>query len=848
MRSLPPFFRLIPMLAATLMACSSNRPPSVSEILLDPSVTVPPCASVNVSVTANDPEGAKLKYTFVVVDANDANLNPVPNAFVTQNGAKASFVISPSLTVNTSVRVRLGVSDGVNSITALSQPITLLGGTQQPCGSIEGQVRPGVRFSSLIARTPSSTEFVPDEAIVKLKPEGLRSADLSSRVDRIAFVRPVTGDSGIVRRSAARGSSAAQGQSPNSSSEIVRADSARGRETLTWIEQLRARPDVQYAEPNLILHAQAVPTDPLYAGGATPERSQRWNYEMLNLPNAWDQTTGSGDVIVAVIDTGLLWSQTDPTRRHPDFDCEVAPGVPKVLPGFDVLQNTNDAYDSDPTGLYHGTHVAGTVGACANNAQGGVGVAWGARILPVRALNGRGGTVADIARAIYWSVGASIPASFGSGANVPVNPNPANIINMSLGGRGEASKTLQDAIDTATNRGTVVVVAAGNNGVDASTFLPANQRGVIAIGALGPTKTRPSYSNYGPSVSLVAPGGDQGLQRRTEDGVLSSIGVCPKDASGATIPGCGISVPPNFEYGFEQGTSMASPHVAGVIALMMSAQPGLRVPTDPTHNWVRVAGLLRDASSLTGLALCERGCGAGLLDANKAITNALNNTDIGPYLVQIQSVGSSGTTYGSIDLAAGMSTVTFAVQNQGTQTASIDLNPNGPGLAVSPRQASLAPDAVLTATLSLDRSNLPQGSYGSSIVLSYGTRNLVLPVYYAQGGPGVIADPSNVRVRLYRRDYTCQSNQQRLNFPGLSVEQDGGFRFSNLEPGIYDLIAYRLNADKADGAVVSELGRLNEIAVGTPDVRLQNQDVTLEAVNLTLGPEQPASTKCNPKN
>jgi serine protease len=843
MHSKTPFLTLVPILTAILTACPGNRVPSVSSIALDPNTTVQPCASVKVSVTASDPEGAKLKYAFDVVDANDTSLAPLPNASVTQNGPSASFVISPSPSANTSVRVRLEVSDGANSITTLSQPVTLLGGAEQPCGSIEGQVRPGVRFAGASAGMPSDAQFVPDEAIVKLKPEALRPTDLSSRTDRIAFARPVTGASGIVRRDAARALSL------NPNPETVRADSARGLETLAWIAQLRARPDVLYAEPNLILRAQVVPNDPLYAGGATPTRSQRWHYEMLNLPAAWDQTTGSADVTVAVIDTGLLWSATDPARRHPDFDCEVAPGKPKVLPGFDFLNNDADSYDSDPGADYHGTHVAGTVGACANNAQGGVGVAWGARILPIRALNQGGGSIENIARAIYWAVGASIPASFGSGTNIPLNPNPANIINMSLGGRGQPSKTLQEAIDTATGRGAVVVVAAGNDGVDASNFLPANQQGVIAIGALGPTRARASYSNYGPIVSLMAPGGDQGLQRRPEDGVLSSIGVCPKDADGVTLPGCGVSVVPNFDYGFEQGTSMASPHVAGVVALMMSAQASLRAPADPAHNWVRVAGLLRDASSLSGLSLCERGCGAGLLDANKAITNAVNNTDTGPFLVQIKDSGVAGTTYGPIDLGSSLTTASFAVRNEGTASATVNLSPSGPGLTVSPRQASLAPGEVLAATVTLERSTLAQGSYGSNITMSYGlNRSLVMPVYYTQGGPGLLSDTSNVRVRLYRRDYTCQSDQQRLNFPGLGVDQDGGFRFSNLEPGTYDLVAYRLRSDTPDGAGVSELGRLNEIGIGASGLQVQAQDLTLETVNLTIGAEQPTSTRCNPKN
>ena len=835
MRSFRPSPTLTATIAILLVACSGNQTPMVSSIALTPNGTVQPCASVDINVTASAAQGAKLKYAYAVVDASDASLTPRSDAVVASNGSSASFAISPSPNLNATVRVRVEISDGPRTITALSAPITVLGGPGQPCGSIEGRVRPSIQFFGLSAGTPAGAEFVPNEAIVKLKPENLRPSDLTSSRDRISFARPIAGGAGVIERQGARPLSL--------EARSVRADSPIGLETLRWIAALRARPDVESAEPNLILRAQTVPADPLYAGGPNPARSQRWHYEMLNLPAAWDQSLGAG-ATVAVIDTGLLWSQTDPARRHPDFDCQVAPGVPKVLPGFDFLQGDADPYDSDPGAEYHGTHVAGTVGACANNALGGVGVAWNARILPIRALSQRGGSLEDIARAIYWAIGASIPASFGSGANVPVNPNPANVINMSLGGQGKPSQVLQDAIDAATARGAVVVVAAGNDGIDASGFLPANQQGVIAVGALGPTRSRTSYSNYGPTVSLMAPGGDQGLQHRTEDGVLSSIGVCPKDADGANVIGCGTSVNPNFDFGFEQGTSMASPHVAGTVALMMGAQPSLLNPIDPAHNWVRVAGMLRDASSLTGLSLCQRGCGAGLLDASKAVTNAINDTGTGPLLVQRDA----GTAAGGLDLGSSLSAASFSVQNLGTETASVSLNSSSPGLSVSPRQASVAPGEVLRVTVNLQRFGLTEGAYGSSIALSYGNRSFVQPVYYIQGGPGTLADATNVRVRLYRRDYACQSNEQRLNFPGLGVDQDGHFRFGTLENGTYDLVAYRLSNDGTDGAGVTELGRLDDIEVGNQGLRLQAQDVALEAVNLTIGAERPASRACIPKN
>ncbi|RZJ84565.1 MAG: peptidase S8, partial [Massilia sp.] len=262
-----------------------------------------------------------------------------------------------------------------------------------------------------------------------------------------------------------------------------------GRKHLQEVEKLAAEmmardPEIEYAEPDRIMTHMATANDPYYA--------QQWHYTDatggLRLPTAWDKSTGLG-VVVAVIDTGY--------RPHADLSGQ-------FLAGYDFIStaaigndgNGRDSDASDPGdwvaagecgagspasgSSWHGTHVAGTVAAKTNNSLGVAGVAYNAKIVPVRVLGKCGGYTSDIADAITWSSGGTV-------SGVPANANKAKVLNMSLGGTGACDATTQNAINGARSRGSVVVVAAGNDNMNVSNASPANCSGVIAVAATGKT-------------------------------------------------------------------------------------------------------------------------------------------------------------------------------------------------------------------------------------------------------------------------------------------------------------------------------------------------------------------------
>jgi subtilisin family serine protease len=265
------------------------------------------------------------------------------------------------------------------------------------------------------------------------------------------------------------------------------------------------------------------------------------------------------------------------------------------LPGDPTVQ-----FQFKPS-TWHGTHVAGTIAAVTNNAAGVSGTAPNAKLLPVRVATYGGGLQSDIAAAIRWAAGETVDG-------VP-NPNPADVINMSVGGVGACPLVYQQAIDAARASGSIVVASSGNDNINMANFTPANCRGVISVAATKDTGERASFSNFGSDVTIAAPGFDI-------FSTLSSLTTGPGFPGGETgyADAVGNTVVPTPAYGDMSGTSMAAPHVSGVIALMGSSSDG------PANETEMLALLRSTAQPFIDDEICdpvspEKTCGAGIVNA-----------------------------------------------------------------------------------------------------------------------------------------------------------------------------------------------------------------------------------------
>ncbi len=441
--------------------------------------------------------------------------------------------------------------------------------------------------------------------------------------------------------------------------------------TLRAIKKLRQQPDIEYAEPNYRVRSLLTPNDPAYV--------YQWHYSAINLPQAWNLTTGDPSVIVAVVDSGVF-------PGHPDLEGQLTGGYDFV--SSVATANDDDGIDSDPgdpgdsiyigSSSWHGTHVTGTVAARMNNEEGGVGVAPGVKVMPLRAMGRGGGLAYDILQAVRYA--AKLENDSGT-----VPPQPADIINLSLGGAGY-SQSSQDLYRSVRARGIIVIAAAGNENTDEPMY-PASYDGVVSVAATDFTGARAPYSNTGLNIDVAAPGGLMSVDRNSDghsDGILST-GVQETETSREK------------SYVFYQGTSMAAPHVAGVAALMKSVHPNL---TPDEFDSLLISGAITDDRGDPGR---DNDFGYGAIDAYRAVEAA-----------RVLAVG--GTT------AAVFASTSLLVFEGETEEQAIELKTLGSGRIritgvsasepwLSATPAEVDADGIGSYRIRVNRGSLPDGLY-----------------------------------------------------------------------------------------------------------------------------------------
>lgn len=472
----------------------------------------------------------------------------------------------------------------------------------------------------------------------------------------------------------------------------VRAEAAQERvdklKTIWSMKRLSVEKGAGVLGLNYRRQPMRIPNDSLY--------EFQWHYPLINLPQAWDVTTGDNNVIVAVVDTGVVLS-------HPDLSGKLVAGYDFISSIFNALDG--DGIDPNPDdpgdqavangSSWHGTHVTGTIAAATNNGGGVTGVGWNTRVMPIRALGALGGTSYDIMQSIRYAAGLSNDSN-----TVPAQP--ADIINLSLGGSG-SSAAEQTEYTNVRNTGVIVVAAAGNGNTSQRSY-PASYVGVISVSAVDLEKNRAYYSNFGSTIDIAAPGGDNTVDINGDsyvDGVLSTL-----------VQNDGLRTP---NYVFYQGTSMAAPHVAGVVALMKAVYPGL---TPAELDGLISTGVITEDLAANGPTVRDNQFGYGLIDALAAVqeANALAGGGQIPPVIEVSPT--------SIDFGTGSSR-TLSVTNGGGGTLRIT------NIITDQTWINVTPDSVDANGLgdyivAIDRTGLSAGAYSGSITIESDTADNVV--------------------------------------------------------------------------------------------------------------------------
>ncbi len=657
-------------------------------------------------------------------------------------------------------------------------------------------------------------DFVPGEVIVGFKDAGGRaiSAGLTSAGMTPTGLTPKAGQPGRAMLFGLNGTSAkAQARTrlsltPGSDSPLaLDPELQRKLQTLTVISELRNRADVAYAEPNYIRRQQRSPSDEFFV--------RQWHYPLINLPEAWDTTTGDPDTIAAVIDTGVLFGHPDLSGRLTATGYDFVSDPDRALDGDGLDPDPSDTGAQNPTSsIFHGSHVAGTIAAQTDNSLGVAGAGWSTSIMPVRALGQYlgyygVGTSYDIMQAVRYAAGLE-----NDSGTVPFQK--ADIINLSLSG-SVYSFLEQDVYEKVRAAGVIIVAAAGN-GASSQPMYPAAYDGVLAVSAVDINEQPAWYSNYGSYVDLAAPGGDLSVDLNGDgngDGVLS------------TAASMDLLRNLNYGYSFLEGTSMAAPHVSGVIALMKAVNPALT--PDDLDDLLVGGSITRDL----GDAGRDDFYGYGLIDAQKAVLAA----------------------------APALLTVNPANLDFGTELSSADLTADkiGPGplavLSVSDDAAWLSTakdpaagdgDFPVQYSVQVDRTGLAPGDYGATISFESDNNTVAVPVTMTVAAPPTL--PAELTVSPTSLAFGTELSSADLTVdkigPGslaiLSVSDDAAWLSTAKDPAAGDgdfPVQYSVQVDRT--------GLAPGIYGATITIESDSNTVT---VPVTMGVVSPTLLTVNP--
>ena len=734
--------------------------PNISNDTLATSQSIPNFSTVHgfLSFAGTGRTGDRFENTADVIDQYNVVLqqNQVLRLTIANFAVGGIFQGDLDLLLMDAVGTLVAVSNTVDELEMITVPVD--GEYNIVVQAVSGSTKYTLSLDNALAGnalSAQSLDFVPGEAVVQLKSGALVSS-LESKNQSMNFSH---GDKSRAARakfsvSASPLAFALNFQQPSFEQRLAQRSpvSYEKLKTLQEIKRLNLRSDVEFAEPNYIYHAQLVPDDTFY--------TRQWHYPAVNLPQAWDITTGSragSDVIVAVIDSGVFLS-------HPEF-------AGQLVSGYDFIRNTTmskdgDGIDSDPddpgdgielgSSTWHGTHVAGTVAALSNNSSGVTGVAWGAKIMPLRALGLLGGSNYDILQCVRFAAGLS-----NDSGTVP--PQKADVINLSLAGEA-FSQSAQNDFNAVRAEGVIVVAAAGN-GNTSQLWYPASYDGVVSVSATDFGNNRAPYSNFGSRIDVAAPGGNLGADLNNDnelDGIFSTL---VDTSSGTRMP----------SQNYSHGTSMASPHVAGIVALMRAVHP-LLSPDDFDN-------LLISGAITTDLGVVGRDdiYGHGLIDALKAVQQA-----------QLLANGGS-TQFPAIIVATpnqftmgASSSASLVLSNEGGDSTSVaGVNSDASWLSIA--GVNLDSNGLGDYQIQINRSGLVDSTYVGNLTFILATgSSLNVQVTMVVGVTNTASNIGKIYVRLLDAN-----NSNSIVDEVIAVDQGNGvfdYTFNNVGFGSYRII------------------------------------------------------------